>query len=70
MIVTKIEIIDGHRYLVTRENGVMVKKEGRDPSVPVADPEKDAALLLANKSTTLTLAEIGKLVQFLVKRQT
>jgi len=71
MIETKIETIDGHRYLVTRKDGVIIKKEGRDPSPPPSpDPEKDAALILAGKATALTLTEIGKLAQFLVKRLT
>ncbi|MCB7129959.1 MAG: hypothetical protein J3T61_10535 [Candidatus Brocadiales bacterium] len=68
MIETKI--IDGHRYLVTYKDGVIIKKEGRDLSpLPVPDPEKDAAQILANKGLDLTLPEIGKLIQFLVKRR-
>jgi len=66
-----IETINGHRYEVTRDGqGNIVKQEGRDLPVPIVDPEKDAALVLANKATALTLTEIGKLAQFLVKRTT
>ena len=66
-----IETIKGHRYEVTRDpQGVIIKLEGRDLPVPIVDPEKDAALVIANKTTKLTPEETGQLMQFLVKRLT
>ena len=66
-----IETIKSHRYEVTRDaQNKIIKLEGRDLDTPISDPEKDAALVIANKTTKLTPEETGQLMQFLVKRLT
>jgi len=66
-----IEIINNHRYEVTRDGqGKIIKLEGRDLPTATVDSERNAAFAIANKTTALTTPEIGKLVQFLVKRLT
>lgn len=66
-----IEIIDGHRYQVTRNaDGNIVKKEGRDLPVPaVPSPEEmEVAALLAVPAGTMTAAQRSRLLQLIAKR--
>lgn len=68
---TQIEIIDGLRYRVTRdEKGSIVQQAGAEiiPSLP-ADPVRAAArLLLAKDPDTWTLADVSRALRFIIRR--
>lgn len=66
-----IEIIDGHRYQVTRDaEGKITKKEGKDLPVPaVPSPEEmEVAALLAVPKNAMTAAQRSRLLQLIAKR--
>ena len=67
-----IETIDGHRYLVTRDDtGKIVGMEGRDTFTlpPPTSRPPEVTALLGKDPQTFTLKDLAILLQHLAKRQ-